>query len=195
MREREIKNYKALNGISQQNCTVIFGGTNDLKLPLCELCQGFDLKENCCNRSFENLTADEAVKLYNTCIAELFPESVFLHIEDIKGFKTSAEKFAKDYTNLIWQIKKDNKNCRIAVVSAKNYNNDRDIEEFNKQLKYIADSEKCEFCDISKKRVFNPTQTKEVASFVYNLGFVHPLKCKRPLADLAKILFCFGQQA
>ena len=75
-------------------------------------------------------------------------------------------------------------------MSAKNYDNNNDITELNKQLKYIADSEKCEFCDISEKRVWNPQQTKEVVSFVYNIGFMHPLKTKRPLNDLVRLLFC-----
>jgi len=39
--------------------------------------------------------------------------------------------------------------------------------------------------------VWNPKQTKEVVSFLYSIGFVRPLKQKRPLQDVAKILFCY----
>jgi hypothetical protein len=37
----------------------------------------------------------------------------------------------------------------------------------------------------------NPKQTKEVVSFLYSIGFVRPLKQKRPVQDMAKILFCY----
>lgn len=190
MREKEIKKYKVLNSISEQDGIVIFGSTEDIYIPLCELKQAFGMKENCYNRSFENLTVSEAGKIYADCITELSPETILLHIKDAESFKTSADKFTDDYCKLISQIRQNNKKCRIGVVAVKNYDNNNDITELNKQLKYIADSEKCEFCDISEKRVWNPQQTKDVVSFVYNIGFVHPLKNKRPLNDLVRLLFC-----
>lgn len=190
MREQEIKKYKALNKLAEQNGIVIFGEKEDVSIPLCELRQAFGIEENCYNRSFENLTISEAFDIYADCVADLSPETILLHIEDVECFKFSADKFTDDYRKLISQIKKHNKKCRIGIVSAKNYDNNNDITELNKQLKYIADSEKCEFCDISEKRVWNPQQTKEVVSFVYNIGFMHPLKIKRPLNDLVRLLFC-----
>ena len=189
MREQEIKKYKALNKLAESNGIVIFGGAEDVSIPLCELRQAFSIKENCYNRSFENLTISESCDLYADCIAELSPETILLHIEDLESFKYSADQFTDDYRKLISQIRKDNKKCRIGIVSAKNYDNNNVIAELNKQLKYIADSEKCEFCDISEKRVWNPNQTKDVVSFVYNIGFVHPLRNKRPIYNLVKILF------
>ena len=179
-----------MNSISEQDGIVIFGSKEDMYIPLCELKQAFGIKENCYNRSFENLTISEACNIYADCVADLSPETILLHIEDVECFKFSADKFTDDYRKLISQIKKHNKKCRIGIVSAKNYDNNNDITELNKQLKYIADSEKCEFCDISEKRVWNPQQTKEVVSFVYNIGFMHPLKTKRPLNDLVRLLFC-----
>ena len=190
MREQEIKKHKTLNSISEQDGIVIFGSKEDIYIPLCELKQAFSIKENCYNRSFENLTISEAFDIYADCVADLSPETILLHIEDVECFKFSADKFTDDYRKLISQIKKHNKKCRIGIVSAKNYDNNNDITELNKQLKYIADSEKCEFCDISEKRVWNPQQTKEVVSFVYNIGFMYPLKTKRPLNDLVRLLFC-----
>ena len=110
---------------------------------------------------------------------------------DVKAFAGSPEDFTSNYRELISQIKKDNKKCRIAVVSLKNYDNNDDIAQLNKHLKYIADSEKCEFCDISTKKVWNPIQKKDVVSFVYDIGFERPLNIKRPLNDLVSMLFCF----
>lgn len=191
MREQEIKNYKMLNKLADQNGIVIFGGAEDVSIPLCELRQAFGIKENCYNRSFENLTISEACNLYAECISKLCPETILLHIEDVDSFKSSADRFTDNCRKLIAQIRNDNKKCRICIISVKNYGSNSEITELNKKLKYIADSEKCEFCDISEKRLWNPKQTKDVVSFVYNIGFVHPLKNKRPLYDLVKMLFCF----
>ena len=189
MREQEIKNYKKLNKLAEQNGIVIFGGTEDVPLSLCELRQAFGIQENCYNRSFKNLTISEACDIYADCASALSPETVLLHIDDSASFKSSADKFTDDYRKLISQIRKNNEKCRIAIVSSKNYDNNSDIAGLNKQLKYIADSEKCTFCDISGKRVWNPEQTKDTVSFLYNMGFEHPLRNKRPLNDLVNMLF------
>ena len=38
----EIKKYSALNELAEKGGTVIFGGTTDVNIPLCELKQTFD---------------------------------------------------------------------------------------------------------------------------------------------------------
>ena len=191
MREQDIKNYNALNKLAEQNGIVIFGGKENISIPLCELKQAFGIKENCYNRSFENLTISEAFDIYADCVAELSPETILLHIEDAESFKFSADKFTDDYRKLISQIRKDNKKCRIGIVSVKNYDSNNDITKLNKQLKYIADSEKCEFCDISSKKTCSPAQVKSISSFIHNMGFVQPVQCKRPIYDLSRMIFCF----
>ena len=185
--------YQSLNKLANPNGMIIFGGNNDISIPLCELKQAFSLDSSLYNRSFSDLSVDNAVEYYDTCIAKLNPESILLHIgeADVDAFLSSSSDFDKKYSKLISHIKNANKKCRVIIVSLKNYNNDSDISEMNKHLKYIADSERCEYADISAKRVWNPKQTKEIASFVYSTGFVRPLNIKRPAYDLAKILFCF----
>ena len=187
-----MKDYKLLNELAKQGGTVIFGGEEDLNIPLCELKQAFSLKENYYNRSAENISISNATDIYALNIADLNPETILLHIgdADIEMLLKSTEEFSSNYRRLISRIRKDNKKCRIAIVSFKNFNTDSNIEKLNKHLKYIADSEKCEFCDISQKKVWNPKQTQDVVSFVYDIGFVHPLKNKRPLNNLVRLLFC-----
>ena len=48
------------------------------------------------------------------------------------------------------------------------------------------------FYNIARPGIWNPRQTKEVVSFLYSIGFVRPLKQKRPLQDIARILFCYN---
>lgn len=184
--------YNMLNEFAESNGTVILGGKNDLNIPLCELKQAFSINEKLYNRSTDNLSVSNAANFYTDFISEISPKSIFLHIgeNDKKMFTDSPDKFTDSYRKLISHIRCDNNNCRIAVVSMKNNERDSLTDEINKQLKYIADSEKCEFCDISEERISDYRQVREIISFVYDIGFTHRLTRPRPLGDLARILFC-----
>ena len=193
MREAEIKSYEKLNELAEQGGIVIFGSGADKNIPTGEIRQAFAVESKIYNRSFENLSVTEAVSIYKKVIAPLAPETVMIHIgeADLGIFAEKPTEFDNKYLELIKVIKAQNKKCSIAVVSLKNYDSDPKIAEMNKHLKYVADSEKCEYGDISAKKVWNPKASMDAASFVYSIGFVHPLKNKRPLYDLVKMLFCY----
>lgn len=191
MFEKEINKYQALNKLAEKRGLVIFGGSEDREIPLCELKQAFDLKSKLYNRSIADLSVDTAPQIYDACVAELAPDQLFLHIgaADLASFKEDAAGFDQKYRQLIAQIKTADGDCEVAVISLKNPSKDALITEMNMHLKEIARSEQCQFCDIATDRVWNPKQTKEVVSFVYSVGFVRRLKQNRPLYDLVKILF------
>ena len=193
MREAEIKNYEKLNDLAEQGGIVIFGSGSDKDIPTGEIRQAFSVESKIYNRSFDNLSITESVSIYKKIIAPLTPETVLIHIgeADLTNFAGNPTEFDNKYLELIKSIKAQNNKCRIAVVAIKNYESDPQIVEMNKHLKYVADSEKCEYSDISVKKVWNPKASIDVASFVYSIGFVHPLKNKRPLYDLVKMLFCY----
>ncbi|MBQ7364016.1 MAG: hypothetical protein IJW46_00260 [Clostridia bacterium] len=191
--EKEMQKYRALNQLAEQHGNVIFGGSGDKQIPLGELQQAFSLDAQFYNRSFADLSINDAVQAYDACVSKLHPENLFLHIgeADLDGFKKDPAEFDCKYRDLIAHIRSLDKKCNIVIVSLKNYEKNPLIEEMNKHLKYIADSERCEYGDIAAKRVWNPKETKDVMSFLYYTGFVHPLKGKRPVWDLIKILFCY----
>lgn len=193
MREAETRNYTKLNELAEQGGIVIFGCGADKNIPTCELRQAFAVESKIYNRSFDNLSVTEAVNVYEKVVAPLKPETVLIHIgeADLTIFSETPAVFDNKYMELIKVIKAQNNKCRIAVVSLKNYDNEPQPTELNKHLKYIADSEKCEYGDISAKKVWNPKASMDTASFIYSMGFVHPLKNKRPLYDLVKMLFCY----
>ena len=193
MREAEIKKYIKLNELAEQGGIVIFGCGEDVNIPVGEVRQAFSVDAKMYNRSFKNLSITEAEAMYETCIAPINPETVLIHIgeDDLSLFKKDAAEFDTTYRKLIAFIKKQNKKCRIAVVSMREHDNHPIIAEMNQHLKNIADSEQCEYGDIASKKVWNPKSTMDAASFVYSIGFVRPLRCKRPLYDLVKMLFCY----
>lgn len=193
MFEREIKRYKALNNLAEQGGIVIFGGERDLEIPVCELKQAFALDGDIYNRSVAGLSVMNAAELYEEVAGDLHPDTALLHIGgvDKELFCEKPEEFDAKYRKLIGMIRESDKKCEIVIVSLKNYSEDVHVQELNRHLKYIAESERCKYADISVKRVWNPRQTKDVVSFVYSTGFVRPLRNRRPVYDLVKILFCY----
>ncbi len=193
MNKTECEQYAKLNDLSEKGGIVIFGCGEDKAIPACELCQAFAVNDKVHNRSFGELSIQNAVNTYKESVAPLDPETLFLHIgeADIDFFEENPAEFDNLYRKLILQVKKDNRKCRIVVVSLKNDGNDSVIDGMNKHLKFIAESEQCEYGDIANKRVWNPKAMRESVSFVYTIGFDHPLHIKRPLCDLVKILFCY----
>ena len=191
MRETEIRNYIKLNQLAEQGGIVIFGSDKDKEIPTCEIRQAFAIESKIYNRSFEKFSITEALNVYEKVVVPLSPETLLIHIgeTDLDFFAENTTMFDNKYRELIRYIKSQNPKCRITIVSLRNYDSDPLIEEINKHLKYIADSEQCEYGDIASKKVWNPKATMDAVTFVYSIGFVHPLKNKRPLYDLLKILF------
>ena len=193
MFEKKIAKYKSLNQLAEADGTVIFGTSSDVNIPLGELKQAFALSDSIYNRSFPELSVADAAKIYRECVAELCPDTVIVHIgdADVSDFGGKEYAFEEHYRALIGTIREKNKGCRIVIVALKNYDNDSTVAEINKLLGEIANSEKCEFEDISAKRVWNVKESSETTSFLYDIGFVRPLNIKRPIYNLVRILFCY----
>ena len=193
MFDAQIAKYRSLNQLAEADGTVIFGTSSDVNIPLGELKQAFALNDSIYNRSFSQLSVADAAKVYGECVAELCPDTVLLHIgeTDVSDFAGNESAFEEAYRDLIGTIREKNKDCRIVIVSLKNYDNDITVAEINKLLCEIADSEKCEFEDISTKQKWNVKGSSETASFIYDIGFVRPLNIKRPIYNLVRILFCY----
>jgi hypothetical protein len=193
MFDAQIAKYRSLNQLAEADGTVIFGGSSDTNIPLGELKQAFALNDRIYNRSFSDLSVADAARVYGECVAELCPDTVIVHIggADVSDFGDKETAFEENYRALIGTIREKNKDCRIVIVSLKNYDNDITVAEINKLLCEIADSEKCEFEDISTKQKWNVKESSETASFIYDIGFVRPLNIKRPIYNLVRILFCY----
>ena len=190
--DNEIETYRALNELATPGGIVIFGGGEDRLIPLCELKQAFALQEDLYNRSVTGLSVDTAAGIFDGCVAELEPEDILIHIggADLHAFEQDSAAFDEKYRRLLRHIQAALPDCRVGVISLKNPDKQPLVAQMNRHLAVITRDEGCEFCDISTVRVWNPKQTKDVLSFICSMGFVRPLKKRRPLYDLVKILFC-----
>ena len=190
--EKQISIYDQLNELAQPGGVVILGGEQGRGLPLCELKQAFKLKEELYNRSVTGLSVENAAAIYDRCVAPLKPEALFIHIgeSDKDLFTREPSTFDQKLRLLLRHIKDADSGCQIALISIRG-ENDPIFSSMNKHLSAIARTEQCEFCDIPEARVWNPRHTKDVVSFVYSTGFVRPLNRRRPVHDLARLLFPF----
>ncbi|MBQ9806211.1 MAG: SGNH/GDSL hydrolase family protein [Clostridia bacterium] len=193
MFDNEIAKYKSLNHLAESDGIVIFGGNDDVDIPLGELKQAFAINERIYNRSFSSITVAGAATVYTECIAELCPDTVLLHIgeADVSDFNGNEIAFETSYRTLIDTVREKNKGCRIVIISLKNYDNNVAVTEINKLLKAVADSEKCEFEDISAKQAWNAKESSGITAFLYDIGFDRPLNVKHPIYNLVRILFCY----
>jgi hypothetical protein len=192
MESRELNRYFSLNQLAGKGGTVILGGTEDRNIPLCELKQAFELEDDLYNRSVTGVSVEQAVEVYDACVAPLSPDTVLLHIgeADLPLFEKNAAAFDDAYRRLIAHIRSFNKKCRVVVITLRNPTKAPLVAEMNRHLKYLAESERCDYSDISGRMVWNPVETKEVFSFVNTIGLTGALRNKRPIYDLIKILFC-----
>ena len=190
MNAMEFEKYARLNELADQGGIVIFGCGEDTSIPACELRQAFSLDEKVYNRSFSDMTIDAAAEAYNRAVAPIAPETVLLHLgqADRQRFAEDASGFDQAYRALIQAVRAQNTNCRIIVVSLKNYDNDPLTAEMNRHLCCIADSERCDFGDIAERKVWNPKSSMRASSFVHSINF--PFRNREPAYDLVKIMFC-----
>lgn len=190
------ESYPLLNELAEQEGVVILGGAEDMNIPLGELKQAFSFDTNLYNRSVEDLSVVNARDYYDLYIASLKPSCVMLHlgVRDRELYVMNPDVFNRCYRDLIDHIRENHPRCEIAIISIANPSDDPIIDDMNKHLRHIADSERCQFGDVTTPRVWNPRETRSVTSFIYSIGFIRPLTNKHPLGDLIRVLFCYNQK-
>ncbi len=181
---------------TENEAVILFGGSADKEIPVAEIAQSYDFNFPMYNRSFHGLSLKDAKKSFSEKIEAMNPEAVILHIgaDDLDLFKKNSAEFDIKYIDLISFIKSGNKKRRVALISNLDPVNAHLFDEMNRHIKAIADSEHCTFVDINNAKLWNPESTKELMSFMYNIGFDQPLNVKKPLGDISEILYSWAYQ-
>lgn len=181
---------------TENEAVILFGGSADREIPVAEIAQSYDFNFPMYNRSFHGLSLRDAKKSFSEKIEAMNPEAVILHIgaDDLDLFKRNSAEFDIKYIDLISFIKSENKKRRVALISNLDPVNAHLFDEMNRHIKAIADSEHCTFVDINNAKLWNPESTKELMSFMYNVGFDQPLNVKKPLGDISEILYSWAYQ-
>ncbi len=181
---------KTNDNIEKTNSVILMGGEFDKKIPVNELAKTFDFNFDIYNKSNAELCAANSAKYFKENIAPLYPEGILIHLgkNDLKSFTEDNTGFDNDYLNLINEIKQNNKNCRIALISVNNPNKDKNIAAMNAHIKAIAESAKATFVNLESVKLWNPNATKAATEFAYSMG----LRIRKPLKDVADILYSYA---
>lgn len=175
---------------------ILFGGTSDKEIPVAEIAQNYEFNFRMYNRSSYNLSLNDSKKIFKEHVETLNPEAVIIHLgeNDLDLFNRNSAEFDIKYIELIAFIKSADRERRIALVSNVDKNNRHAFDEMNRHIKAIAESEHCVFVNLDNAKLWNPESSKELMSFMYNLGFDHPLNIKKPLGDISTILYSYAYQ-
>ena len=179
---------------SDGESVVLLGGSLDKEIPVAEVAQSFNFNFKMYNRSKYGLSLKDARKTYLESVEPMNPEAVIIHLgkEDVEMFKNNSADFDVKYLELLSSIKHQNKDRRIALVSLEE---ESKVEvEMNRHIKAIAESEKCEFVNMDRAKLWDTEKTKEVTAFMYELVFDSQLKVKKPLGDISKVLYSYAYQ-
>lgn len=179
---------------SDGESVVLLGGSLDKEIPVAEVAQSFNFNFKMYNRSKYRLSLKDAKKTYLESVEPMNPEAVIIHLgkEDVEMFKNNSADFDVKYLELLSSIRHQNKDRRIALVSLEE---ESKVEvEMNRHIKAIAESEKCEFVNMDRAKLWDTEKTKEVTAFMYELGFDSQLKVKKPLGDISKVLYSYAYQ-
>lgn len=179
---------------SDGELVVLLGGSLDKEIPIAEVAQSFNFNFKMYNRSKYGLSLKDARKIYLESVEPMNPEAVIIHLgkEDVEMFKNNSADFDVKYLELLSSIRHQNKDRRIALVSLEE---ESKVEvEMNRHIKAIAESEKCEFVNMDRAKLWDTEKTKEVTAFMYELGFDSQLKVKKPLGDISKVLYSYAYQ-
>lgn len=179
---------------SDGESVVLLGGSLDKEIPVAEVAQSFNFNFKMYNRSKYGLSLKDARKTYLESVEPMNPKAVIIHLgkEDVEMFKNNSADFDVKYLELLSSIRHQNKDRRIALVSLEE---ESKVEvEMNRHIKAIAESEKCEFVNMDRAKLWDTEKTKEVTAFMYELGFDSQLKVKKPLGDISKVLYSYAYQ-
>lgn len=178
--------------IAKEYSVTLLGGTYDKEIPAEKLAADFELDFDLFNRSTFALSLKNAKEYFKKYVASLKSEGIILHLgtEDKELFRTNPAQFDSLYLELISAIKNENPECRLALVSVFDSNIDTLSTSMNNHIKAIAESSQAEFVNIKNAKLWNPIAVKSSLEFAQDMG----LKIKKPLFDVAKILYSYAAE-
>lgn len=181
---------KSADSAEKKNGVILMGGAIDKAIPVAQLANEYSFNFELYNKSESGLTMSHAKEYFEKTVAPLAPEGLLIHLgeNDALFAKTNPSAFDAYYTGLIMSVRSCNKNCRIALVSIDNPNNDKNIELMNAHIKAIAYAEKLSYINLENAKLWHPESTKAACNFAHSMG----LKTRKPLNDVAEILYSYA---
>ena len=174
----------------KKNAVILLGNAMDRQIPVGELAKEFNFNFDIYNKSSEKLSLASSMEYFKSNVADMIPEGIMIHLgqDDLDLFKKDSSVFDNYYLSLIDQVKAINKNCRIALLSVANADNNKMVALMNGHINAIAQTENAAFVNIDNAKLWNPEATKSASEFAYAMG----LRVRKPLRDVAEILYSYA---
>lgn len=140
--------FMEMNDVAPRGGIVFFGSDQFAALPVAELTRSFCIEENVCNRSVPGLTIDRIAPMLDVCVLDLKPRKVFVNLgdADLENPALDADDFISRYEWLLYTIHTRTR-AKIYVVSL--MPDTATARRLNARLKEMADSNGCDFIDVS----------------------------------------------
>lgn len=170
----------------------LMGGTYAKDIPVKKLSEEFQFDFDLYNKSSFALSLTNAKEYFNKYVANLNSDGIILQLgkEDADIFKSNPSVFDTMYLELLSLIKSNNKDCRLALVSLNNPQNNPVTAQMNNHIKAIAQSEQAAFVNLENAKLWNPKGVQTSLDFAEGMG----LKYKKPIYDVAEILYSYAAQ-
>lgn len=171
---------------------MIFGGSRDCRLATAELTDEMDAVIDLVNCSVADLKIQEATEHFDHFAASETPDRLLLHLgeADLASFAVSSERFDMAYLRFLEHVSAVLPECEICLLSLENEDDVPVINEMNRHISNIAESERCGFVDLNHVAV-SDAAARSIA-FVYTIGFVRPLNKK--ISDLSLVRMIYGTE-
>lgn len=134
-----LSEYESLNKYAQKGKVVFIGeGIMAQQLKLGELLEDFDISKKIYNRSYKDLTLDNASEYIDKYVKELIPTRIlfYMGVNELAN-KVSADEFKKKYKTLVGDIKLSMNDTQVIMMELSEEENPL-AQEYNKKLNELA---------------------------------------------------------
>lgn len=137
-----LEKYKNLSHFEHENACVLLGGNFFYDMPLGELAQIFGTHANLLNRSFPNLSMDQAPELLKECLSAA-PKKILINLGDheLASGMPMADVIEK-YEWMLYQLHTLYPDSTLIITSLAGN------AAFNAQLKTLSDNTGCTFVSL-----------------------------------------------
>lgn len=158
----QVQKYTGLNSIALKKEIVVFGSSYMSAFPFYELSNKCNLEHAIYNRSIENLSIHQALKILHPCVIDVNPEKVFLNLGETDEV---CDLSLGDYKKIVQTLKNELPHAGIYLVSIPENNS----YSFHQKLSALVDNRQVFRIDLSPKKSTKistyKTRFKELHSF------------------------------
>lgn len=148
-----ISKYAFLNQFAKSQGTIILGSETLDRLPVNELAQDFDVKENIYNRSSSDMTISNATEQFPVIMSNMFPNHIIINLGETELNNMSADmtvtNLVEQYRWLLYKIHTVFPKTQLTITSITLLSDE--AHQFNDALRALSEEFGCSFVALPEK--------------------------------------------